>query len=95
MSTDYKGMDPAVALQDFMQRVKEYERVYEELSDDEDDGNVSYIKVGATASSMARIMTHLRSWGMSTGVQCGPEGYHTEYHRLHPEPDRFFPPGTE
>jgi hypothetical protein len=63
MSTDYKGMDPAVALQDFMQRVKEYERVYEELSDDEDDGNVSYIKVGASPSSMARIMTHLRSWG--------------------------------
>jgi len=44
-NNDYKGMDPAVALADFMQRVKAYEAVYEELGDDEDDGNISYIKV--------------------------------------------------
>jgi hypothetical protein len=43
--SDYKGMDPQVALGDFMERVKAYEAVYEELADDEDDGNVSYIKV--------------------------------------------------
>lgn len=44
-NNDYKGMDPQVALGDFMERVKAYEAVYEELADDEDDGNVSYIKV--------------------------------------------------
>lgn len=41
-------MDPKVALDDFVQRVKAYEAVYEELSDKEDDGRISYIKVPAT-----------------------------------------------
>lgn len=42
---DYKGMDPQKALQDFIERVKAYEAVYEEVCDVEDDGNISYIKV--------------------------------------------------
>eukprot|EP00624_Nannochloropsis_granulata_P006632 evm.model.NODE_499_length_36058_cov_18.539797.7 len=44
-NNDYKGMDPAVALADFKQRVRAYEEVYEELGDDEDEGQISYIKV--------------------------------------------------
>lgn len=44
-NNDYKGMDPAVALADFKERVRAYEAVYEELADDEDDGGISYIKV--------------------------------------------------
>jgi len=38
-------MEPEKALQDFIERVKAYEAVYEEVSDKEDDGNISYIKV--------------------------------------------------
>mmetsp|Transcript_104842 Transcript_104842/g.302481 ORF Transcript_104842/g.302481 Transcript_104842/m.302481 type:complete len:790 (+) Transcript_104842:726-3095(+) len=42
---DYKGQEPEVALRDFIQRVKKYEKVYEEVEDTEDNGNVSYIKL--------------------------------------------------
>jgi hypothetical protein len=42
---DYKQMDPQKALDDFMDRVKAYERVYEPIQDNEDNDNVSYIKM--------------------------------------------------
>lgn len=42
---DYKGMDPATALEDFSSRVAQYERVYETLQDDENQGAISYIKL--------------------------------------------------
>jgi len=42
---DYKGRDRQAALQDFAERVKEYEAVYEPLEDGEAEGHISYIKV--------------------------------------------------
>jgi broad specificity phosphatase PhoE len=42
---DYRGMDPVQARNDFMSRVSAYERVYESLEDDEDHGNISYLKL--------------------------------------------------
>ena len=38
-------MDRHKALQDFTLRVREYEKVYQPLDDDEDNGRISYIKV--------------------------------------------------
>lgn len=42
---DYKNQDPELALADFKQRVIEYESVYEEVTDEEDRGRASYIKI--------------------------------------------------
>lgn len=44
-NADYRGRDPEEALQDFLERVTEYEKRYETLADDEDSGMVSYIKI--------------------------------------------------
>ncbi|CAM9359006.1 unnamed protein product, partial [Chrysoparadoxa australica] len=44
-NADYKGMDPKQALSDFMERVTEYESVYETIDDDEDHSNIRYIKL--------------------------------------------------
>lgn len=44
-NADYIGMDPDQARADFMSRVKAYEKVYESIEDDEDDGHISYIKL--------------------------------------------------
>eukprot|EP00903_Cladosiphon_okamuranus_P011667 g10973.t1 len=42
---DYKNQDPDKALKDFKQRVKAYEKVYETIEDNEDDGGIQYIKL--------------------------------------------------
>ena len=42
---DYKNMDPAAALKDFADRVSAYERIYEEVGDEEQSEQVSYIKI--------------------------------------------------
>ncbi len=42
---DYKDFDPATAMADFMSRVKAYEKVYETINDDEDNKQISYIKL--------------------------------------------------
>eukprot|EP00599_Poterioochromonas_sp_BG-1_P003603 CAMPEP_0173146218 /NCGR_PEP_ID=MMETSP1105-20130129/8358_1 /TAXON_ID=2985 /ORGANISM="Ochromonas sp., Strain BG-1" /LENGTH=657 /DNA_ID=CAMNT_0014060369 /DNA_START=226 /DNA_END=2199 /DNA_ORIENTATION=+ len=42
---DYKGMDIETARRDFYSRVKEYEKVYETITDDEDNSQISYIKL--------------------------------------------------
>lgn len=42
---DYKGKDKAQAMVDFMNRVHAYEKVYETIGDNEDEGNISYIKL--------------------------------------------------
>lgn len=43
-SPDYKEMDAKVAREDFMKRVKEYEEVYEPITQ-ENDNNISYIRL--------------------------------------------------
>ena len=42
---DYKSMDRAKALEDFLARVVAYEKVYETIIDSEDSANISYIKL--------------------------------------------------
>jgi len=42
---DYKDMDPDVARKDFELRVKAYEKVYETIDDNENDGHIKYIKI--------------------------------------------------
>lgn len=42
---DYKGMDPEVARKDFIDRVKAYEKVYQTISDEEDNNSIAYIKL--------------------------------------------------
>lgn len=42
---DYKNQDPDTALKDFKQRVKAYEAVYETIEDNEDGGDIQYIKL--------------------------------------------------
>lgn len=44
-NADYRGRNPEEALQDFLMRVAEYEKRYETIEDDEDGGNLSYIKI--------------------------------------------------
>lgn len=50
---DYKGMEPTKALKDFMERVAQYERVYQPLNDDEDEGRISYIKMYNVGQKLA------------------------------------------
>ncbi|KAJ1505128.1 hypothetical protein HMI54_006254 [Coelomomyces lativittatus] len=40
---DYKGMDPTLALQDFQERIVNYEKAYEPLGDYEDQQGYSYV----------------------------------------------------
>lgn len=42
---DYKNQDRDAALKDFKQRVKAYEAVYETIEDNEDRGDIQYIKL--------------------------------------------------
>ena len=42
-SPDYKGLDPEAAAQDFRNRIRNYEKVYETLGEDESD--LTYLKI--------------------------------------------------
>jgi predicted kinase len=42
---DYKKVDTKTAMKDFIARVQAYEKVYETIQDDEDNNQVSYIKL--------------------------------------------------
>lgn len=42
---DYINCDPKQAMKDFLDRVAAYEKVYEEIEDDEDNFNIAYIKL--------------------------------------------------
>jgi broad specificity phosphatase PhoE/predicted kinase len=42
---DYSQSDPERALSDFIQRVREYEKVYQTVEDSEDEGRACYVKV--------------------------------------------------
>jgi len=42
---DYKNMDPQKAAEDFRERIKAYEKVYETVQDHEGGGEVAYIKI--------------------------------------------------
>ena len=42
-SPDYKGQDPEIAAQDFRERIRNYEKVYETI--DQDEGDMTYVKI--------------------------------------------------
>mmetsp|Transcript_26227 Transcript_26227/g.75682 ORF Transcript_26227/g.75682 Transcript_26227/m.75682 type:complete len:556 (-) Transcript_26227:61-1728(-) len=44
-NADYEGMEAATAMEDFLQRVRRYEQVYEPLQDEEEGEDRSYIKI--------------------------------------------------
>lgn len=60
-SPDYQGQDPEEAAQDFRQRIKMYERVYETL--DEDEADMTYCKIIDVGSQVIinRIQDYLQS----------------------------------
>jgi 6-phosphofructo-2-kinase len=42
---DYIGMDPVLAKNDFKERIKNYERVYETIGEEEEKQGIAYIKI--------------------------------------------------
>jgi 6-phosphofructo-2-kinase len=42
---DYINMEPKKAIEDFKNRIKNYEKVYQTISDEEEKQNMSYIKI--------------------------------------------------
>lgn len=60
-SPDYKGQDPEEAAQDFRNRIRNYEKVYETL--DEDESDITYVKLINVGSQVIinRIQDYLQS----------------------------------
>jgi 6-phosphofructo-2-kinase/fructose-2,6-biphosphatase 2 len=56
---DYQGMNPEVAKQDFLRRIKEYEKVYETIT----EPHLSYLRIVNVGSevTMSRIHGYLSS----------------------------------
>lgn len=69
---DYKGMDPEVALRDFMERVRAYEAVYEAVEDTEDQGKIAYIKVSTTQRASERGPAHSHTHDELFTTTAGP-----------------------
>ncbi len=44
-SPDYVGQDPEVAAQDFRNRIRNYEKVYQSLDDDDDEADLTYVQL--------------------------------------------------
>lgn len=60
-SPDYKGQDPEVAAQDFRNRIRNYEKIYETL--DEDESDLTYLKIMNVGKQVIinRIQDYLQS----------------------------------
>lgn len=60
-SPDYKGQDPEEAAQDFRNRIRNYEKVYQTL--DEDESDLTYVKLINVGSQVIinRIQDYLQS----------------------------------
>ena len=60
-SPDYKGLDPEVAAQDFRNRIRNYEKVYQTI--DEDEKHLTYVKLINVGSQIIinRIQDYLQS----------------------------------
>lgn len=60
-SPDYEGQDPEVAAQDFRNRIRNYEKVYQTIDDDEKD--LTYVKLINVSSKVIinRIKDYLQS----------------------------------
>jgi 6-phosphofructo-2-kinase/fructose-2,6-biphosphatase 2 len=57
-SPDYKGQDPEVAAQDFINRIRNYEKVYETIDDDE--SNYAFVKLIDVGSQV--IINHIKDY---------------------------------
>ena len=60
-SPDYKGVDPEKAAQDFRKRIRNYERVYQTI--DEDESDLTYLKIMDVGKQVIinRIQDYLQS----------------------------------
>ncbi|KAH8811598.1 6-phosphofructo-2-kinase-domain-containing protein [Xylogone sp. PMI_703] len=60
-SPDYKGLDPEAAVQDFKNRIRNYEKVYETI--DEDESHLTYLKIMNVGKQVIinRIQDYLQS----------------------------------
>ena len=60
-SPDYKGLDPEVAAQDFRNRIRNYEKVYQTI--DEDENDLTYLKIMDVGKQVIinRIQDYLQS----------------------------------
>lgn len=60
-SPDYKGLDPETAAQDFRNRIRNYEKVYQTIDDEESD--LTYIKIMNVSKQVIinRIQDYLQS----------------------------------
>lgn len=63
-SPDYKGQDPDVAAQDFLNRIRNYEKVYESI--DEDEKDLTYVKLIDVGSKV--IINQIRDYLQSRVV---------------------------
>jgi 6-phosphofructo-2-kinase/fructose-2,6-biphosphatase 2 len=52
-SPDYKGQDPDAAVRDFMERIRNYEKVYQSIDDDEGLTYVKLLNVGSDVTISA------------------------------------------
>jgi 6-phosphofructo-2-kinase len=55
---DYLGMDPSAAIADFKQRIKNYEKAYQTISEDEEAAGLSYIKLINVGQKMISNRIH-------------------------------------
>lgn len=62
-SPDYNGQDPEKAIEDFKERIRNYEKVYETVDGDEDESDLTYIKVVNVGQQVIinRIQDYLQS----------------------------------
>ncbi|KAI9207001.1 histidine phosphatase superfamily [Polychytrium aggregatum] len=62
-SPDYVGVDPELAVNDFMLRIKHYEKSYETVTEDENNGKISYIKLINTGAQVIvnKVQGYLQS----------------------------------
>lgn len=62
-SPDYKGQDPEQAAIDFRSRIRNYEKVYKSINEDEDEDHLTYLKILDVGKQVIinRIQDYLQS----------------------------------
>lgn len=62
-SPDYRGQDPEIAAQDFRNRIRNYEKVYQSVDQDGDESSLTYLKIMDVGKQVIinRIQDYLQS----------------------------------
>ncbi|KAB5528046.1 fructose-2,6-bisphosphatase [Coniochaeta sp. 2T2.1] len=62
-SPDYKGQDPETAALDFRNRIRNYEKIYKSINEDEDESDYTYLKIMDVGKQVIinRIQDYLQS----------------------------------